>query len=296
MADRESLAPLSVAQEAMWYASRIAPTQLIYNETVSIHKDGPLDAAALRRSFSEIVRRHEALRTTFEVVDGAPVQVVRPAPDFALPVADLSHLTREEAERQAVRTVAAVSRVPYDLRRGPLVRPRLFRFPGEHHRLYLALHHVAFDGVSLARVVLGELAALYDAFAAGLPSPLPDPPTRYVDYARWEQEWIAGPRAARRLDHWVERLTPPPAPALPLDHPRRRCRGSAAARCRCRSRLPRWRACAGSARPAAPRSSRSWSPAGPSCWAATRVARRWSSPPPPNCGSGPSSAPWSAAA
>jgi non-ribosomal peptide synthetase component F len=213
-------APLSVAQEAMWYSSRLAPTQLTYNETVSIHKDGPLDVGALRRAFAEIVRRHEALRTHFEVVAGEPSQVVHPVPSFPLPVVDLSHLSAAEAERQAVRAVAAASQVPYDLRRGPMIRPRLFRFPGEHHRLYLAMHHVGFDGVSLARILLGELVALYDAFAEGLPSPLADPPTRYVDYARWEQEWIAQPRAERRLNYWVEHLTPPPALPIPLDHPR----------------------------------------------------------------------------
>ncbi|HWH21236.1 MAG TPA: condensation domain-containing protein [Solirubrobacterales bacterium] len=214
-------APLSVAQEGIWYSSRLAPGRLIYNETVSIRKDGPLDVGALRRAFDEIVRRHEALRTNYEVIDGEPVQVVRPVPSFALPVIDLGQLTPEEAERQAVRTAAAVSQVPYDLRRDSMIRPRLFKFPGEHHRLYLAIHHIAFDGVSLARVVLGELVSLYDAFAAGLPSPLPDPPTSYVDYARWEQEWIEQPRAERRLNYWVERLTPPP-PSLPipLDHPR----------------------------------------------------------------------------
>ena len=212
-------APLSVAQEGIWYSARLAPAQLIYNETVSIRKDGPLDVAALRRGLDEIVRRHEALRTNYEVIGGKPVQVVRPVPTFALPVIDLGHLTPEEAERQAVRTAAAASQVPYDLRRDSMIRPRLFKFPGEHHRLYLAMHHIAFDGVSLARVVLGELVALHDAFAAGLPSPLPDPPTRYVDFARWEQEWIEQPRAERRLNYWVERLTTPPPP-IPLDHPR----------------------------------------------------------------------------
>jgi non-ribosomal peptide synthetase component F len=225
-------APLSVAQEAMWYLSRLAPTRLTYNETVSIHKDGPLDPPTLRRAWGEIVRRHEALRTHFEVIDGEPAQVVHAPPRFDLPVVDLSHLSAAEAERQAVREVAAASRVPYDLRRGPTIRPRLFRFPEDHHRLYLAMHHVGFDGVSLARIVLAELVALYEAFAAGLPSPLPDPPTTYVDYARWEQEWIAKPRAERRLDHWVEHLTPPPAMPIPLDHPRPaepRCGGGAVA-------------------------------------------------------------------
>jgi non-ribosomal peptide synthetase component F len=213
-------APLSVSQEALWYLARLAPQRLSYNETVSIRKDGPFDAAAFRRAFAELVRRHEAWRTTFDVVDGAPVQVIGDAPAFDLPLLDLGHLTTEQAERRAVDLCVEMSRVPYDLRRGPLVRPRLVRFPAEHHRLYLGLHHLIFDGVSMHRVVLGELVALYDAFAAGRPSPLPDPLAQYADFARWEQEWVAQPRAARRLEAWREHLTPLPELALPRDHPR----------------------------------------------------------------------------
>ncbi len=212
--------PLSVAQEALWYRSRLAPNQISYNETISIRKDGPLDVEALRNAFNEIVRRHQAWRTTFDTVDGEPVQVVRPAPRFDLPIVDFGDLRREEAERQAVRLVAAVSRVPYDVRRGPLVRPRLVRFPGDHHRLYLAMHHLVFDGVSVYRVVLRELVELYDAFCAGRPSRLAEPPTPYTDYARWEQNWITQPRVARRLEHWRRHLTSLPVLSLPLDHAR----------------------------------------------------------------------------
>jgi amino acid adenylation domain-containing protein len=215
-------APLSVAQEALWYVSRLAPNQITYNETISIRKDGPFDVRAFRRAFNEIVRRHEAWRTTFDTVGGEPVQVVQPAPRFELPLADLSQLTRDEAERRAVLLVAEVSRVPYDVRRGPLLRPRLIRFSGDHHRLYLCLHHLSFDGVSVNRVVLVELIALYDAFSGGRPSPLPEPRTQYADYARWEQGWIAEPRVARRLAYWRGRLTAAPVVSLPVDRPRRR--------------------------------------------------------------------------
>jgi non-ribosomal peptide synthetase component F len=201
----------------MWTNSRFAPQRITYNEAISIRKDGPLDLTALRRAFTEIVRRHEAWRTSFDRVG---TQIVAPPPRFELPVLDLSDLPAEAAEHQAVRTVADVSRVPYDLRRGPLLRPRLIRFPGEHHRLYLAMHHMTFDGVSLYRVVLPELVALYDAFSAGRASPLPEPVTRYADYAAWEQNWVTGPRVARRLAHWRRRLLPVPKPSLPLDHPR----------------------------------------------------------------------------
>jgi amino acid adenylation domain-containing protein len=212
--------PLSVAQEALWYLSVLAPSQISYNETISIRKDGPFDVHAFRRAFTEIVRRHQAWRTTFDRIGGEPVQVLQPAPSFELPVVDLSHLTRAEAERQAVRLVAEVSRVPYDLRRGPLLRPRLVRFAEDHHRLYLALHHLVFDGVSVYRVVLFELVALYDAFSAGRASPLAEPQTQYTDYARWEQTWITQPRVTRRLKHWRQHLTALPVLSLRFDRPR----------------------------------------------------------------------------
>jgi amino acid adenylation domain-containing protein len=214
-----ALPPLSVAQEALWYISMLSPNQVAYNETISIRRDGPLDLESFRRAFNEIVRRHEAWHSTFDVIGGDPVQVVQPAPTFALPVLDLSHLTLEQATRRAVGVVAEMSRVPYDLRCGPLLRPRLVRFPGDHHTLYLAMHHLVFDGVSVYRVVLPELVALYDAFCAGRPSPLADP-VQYADYARWEQGWIKEPSAARRLAHWQRRLTSLPALSLPLDHAR----------------------------------------------------------------------------
>lgn len=218
--DEGNEAPLSVVQEAIWYSSRLHPGRLTYNETIPIRKRGPLDAEVLRAALRELTRRHESLRTRFPVVAGRPVQVVGEVPDLDLPVVDLDGLAPAEAEREALTRVAEVARAPYNLRRDTLLRPLLFRFPDDEHRLYLAIHHIAFDGVSLVRVLMPELIVLYDAFAAGLPSPLPDPPIRYTDYARWEQEWIASPKAERRLDHWARRLEAGPRTTLPLDHAR----------------------------------------------------------------------------
>jgi Condensation domain len=169
--DRVGHPPLSVAQEGLWYLSLLAPNQISYNETITIRKDGPFDVAAFRRAFNEVVRRHEAWHTTFDNIDGQPVQIVGAAPHYELPLLDLAHLTFEQAERRAVRWSADMSMVPYDVRRGPLLRPRLVRFPGRHHQLYLALPHMIFDGVSLYRVVLPELIALYDAFSPAGPRP-----------------------------------------------------------------------------------------------------------------------------
>ncbi|MGH8994516.1 MAG: non-ribosomal peptide synthetase, partial [Acidimicrobiales bacterium] len=191
-------------------------------------KHGPLDLGAFRDAFNEIVRRHDAWHTSFDSVDGKPVQIIHPAPSHELPVLDLSHLTEDGAERQAVRIASDMSMVPYDIRRGPLLRPRLIRFPDHHHRLYLALHHLVFDGVSVYRVILPELVTLYDAFRGGRPSPLPDAHAQYGDFARWEQRWITEARATNRMAHWRRHLFPPPVVSLPLDHPRpevRRFRG-----------------------------------------------------------------------
>jgi hypothetical protein len=165
-------APLSVAQEALWYRAMLAPTALTYNEAISIRKDGPLDAGALKRSFNAIVSRHAAWHTTFDTVNGELVQVVGRVPAFELRALDLRELGREQAERRAVELVAETARVPYDVRHGSLLRHRLIRFPGDHHRLYLAMHHLIFDGVSLTRVVLPELTALYEAFRTGGGDPL----------------------------------------------------------------------------------------------------------------------------
>jgi non-ribosomal peptide synthetase component F len=213
------LGPISVAQEAIFYQCLLAPDARSYNETISIRKDGPIDLGALRRAFNELIRRHGAWRTTFEVRDGRPVQVVWDTMTCSLPLYDLSSLG-DDAEAQAVRLVAEASRVPYDLRRGPLMRPRLLRFSEHHHRLYLAMHHLIFDGVSVYRIVLPELVALYEAELEGRPCPLPEPAVRYLDYARWEQEWIEGPRAQRRLEHWRQHLADPPSLQLPLDRRR----------------------------------------------------------------------------
>jgi Condensation domain len=218
--DLDALAPLSVAQEALWYQSVLFPQEVIYNEIASIRHDGPLEAGPLHRALEEIVARYEILRTTFDVLDGNPVQVVHPAAPLPMPVIDLSALEPGEAEARAAQLIAEVARVPYDVRRGPLLRPRLIVFPGEHQRLYLAMHHIIFDGVCLARAVVPEIAVLYDAFAAGRPSPLDTVPVQYGEFARREQEQIASPRAARRLDYWRGHLADAPALTLIPDRPR----------------------------------------------------------------------------
>ena len=219
-AQTEGAAPLSSAQEPLWYFSRLAPDNPVYNEAVTIRKDGPFDVDACRQAFNEIVRRHEILRSTFEVVDGDPVQVVHQAPTFELPLLDLSGMSRSDAEREAGTIIGEDARRPYDLEHGPMIRPRIVRLADDHHRLSLAMHHLVFDGFSLRHVIFPELVAMYGAALAGKRSPLLDMPIQYADYARGEREGGAHTGEPNRMEYWKHRLGDAPTLELPLDHPR----------------------------------------------------------------------------
>jgi amino acid adenylation domain-containing protein len=214
--------PLSVVQEDLWYFSQLAPDNPVYNELITIRKTGTFKHDAFKRAFNELVRRHEAWRTTFLMMDGQPVQVVQPPMLVDLSVTDLSDCPRREAEEYATDMAAKLARQPYELEKGPLVRPLLVRFGEDEHRLYLALQHLTVDAVSLYRVVLPELVALYDSFAAEEQPALPEPTTQYADYARWSQEWTKSEAYARRMEYWRRHLEGAPELQLPLDHPRPR--------------------------------------------------------------------------
>jgi amino acid adenylation domain-containing protein len=213
-------APLSITQEQLWYFSQLAPESPVYNELVTIRKTGPFDLDAFRRAFNEIVRRHEIWRTTFETTGGKPLQVVHPITDIELRRLDLSTRPRAEAEREAARLAAEQAPRPYQLDRLPLLRPLLVRFGEDDHRMYLALHHLIFDGVSLSRIVLPELTALYEAFASGRKPALTEPPLQYADYAAWSQQWTQTEEYARRMRYWRQHLQSAPLLQLPLDRPR----------------------------------------------------------------------------
>jgi amino acid adenylation domain-containing protein len=175
---------------------------------------------AFRDAFNEVVRRHEIWRSTFQLIDDKPMQLVHPAASYDIPVIDLSHEPLAEAERDATRVAAEEARRPFDLEHGPLLRPLLVRFSVDHHRLYLAMHHLVFDALSLYRVVLPELIALYDAYTVGRSSPLPSPAAQYADYALWEHSEEARGESEAALAYWRNRLRDAPTVQLPLDHPR----------------------------------------------------------------------------
>ncbi|HLL48225.1 MAG TPA: condensation domain-containing protein, partial [Longimicrobiaceae bacterium] len=212
--------PLSFAQERLWVLDRMQPDGAAYNVPAAMRLRGALDARALERALGEVVRRHEALRTTFAERDDAPVQTVAPFGGFTLPVEDLAPLGEAERDAEARRRAAEDAARPFDLEAGPIFRARLLRLDADDHVLLLCVHHVASDGWSTG-VLFRELSALYGAFLAGAGSPLPELPVQYADFAVWQREQLQGEVLDRQLAWWRERLAGAPALLeLPTDRPR----------------------------------------------------------------------------
>ncbi|HSK78975.1 MAG TPA: amino acid adenylation domain-containing protein, partial [Thermoanaerobaculia bacterium] len=212
---------LSFAQQRLWLLDRLEPGSAAYNIPAAVELAGRLDVAALCAALSEVVRRHEALRTTFPLAAGEPVQVVAEPAGFSLPLVDLESVPEAEASRLA----AAEARRPFDLGRGPLLRAVLLRPAAGRHVLLLNLHHIVSDGWSMG-VLVRELGALYPAFLAGQPSPLPELALQYADFAAWQRRHLSGELLESELAWWREQLAGmPPALDLPTDHPRPAHRG-----------------------------------------------------------------------
>ncbi len=220
--------PLSFAQQRLWFVDRLAPGTATYNVPFPLRLRGPLQAGALRRALSEVVRRHEALRTVFAAEGGEPVQVVLPPAPVRFPVVELSGLPAAAREAETRRLAREEARRPFDLARGPLLRATLLRLDAGDHAVLFTLHHVASDGWSTG-VLARELSALYGASLRGEASPLPELPVQYADYALWQREWLAGERLQAQLAFWRERLAgAPPVLDLPTDHPARPTVGAGA--------------------------------------------------------------------
>jgi len=211
--------PLSFAQQRLWFLDQLVPGNPFYNVAAAVRLDAPVDVGVLGRALNEIVGRHEALRTTFQAVEGRPVQVVAPELELPLPVVDLAGLPRVERDREALRLATEEAQRAFDLARGPLIRTTLLRLgPGEHVFL-LTLHHIVSDGWSMG-ILSRELTALYDAFARGSPSPLPALPIQYADFALWQRRLLVGETLERQLTYWRGKLVGAPTLALPTDRPR----------------------------------------------------------------------------
>ena len=215
-------APLSFPQQQIWLHSQMAPKVPLYNELVTIYRHGPLDVGILERCLTEIVRRHEVWRSNFEMADDdEPLQVVRAVAEIKLPLLDLRSLPRAEREAEALRVATEQTRKPFDLSQDPLLRATLLQLDDTEYRLCLSLHHIIFDGLSIYRVLLPELAALYRVFSSGKPSPLPELPVQYGDFSAWQHDAMDGKTTSSQLAYWRKQLGGElPVLQLPTDRPR----------------------------------------------------------------------------
>jgi hypothetical protein len=214
--------PTSFAQRRLWFVHQLEPESPSYNVTTALQLSGKLDVPALARSLATLVARHEALRTTFRLAEGEPVQVVAPELPLELPVTDRSAVPAADREDEVRRLIQEEVRRPFDLERGPLLRARLIRLAPDEHALILIVHHIVFDGWS-AGVLSRELSECYRAFAAGEAPRLPELSVQYADYAVWQREWLTGEAIQQQLAYWRGRLAGAPAVLeLPTDFVRPR--------------------------------------------------------------------------
>ena len=212
--------PLSFAQQRLWFLDQLSPGLATYNCPLVFDIEGPLDLDVLRRALEEIVRRHEPLRTVFVDHGGVPAQHVLPLERFELPCTDLAHVPENERESIVEASIVGETRRPFDLEAGPVIRNSIIRLDTSHHILISVIHHIAFDGWS-SSVMLRELAALYDAFSHGHPSPLAELPVRYVEFAAQQRAWLSSAAFDRQMAYWREQLRPPhPVVSWPADRPR----------------------------------------------------------------------------
>jgi amino acid adenylation domain-containing protein len=216
----QMIVPASSGQRRLWFLNEIEPGLPVYQISQARPIDGELDPHLLERSLQEIVRRHEALRTTFAVVDGEPVQVVHLEPRLVWRDVDLSCLPDDERETRAREIAAVEAREPFDLAKGPLFRAMLVRAGPARHVLLLTLHHIVADGWSM-EVVWRELRELADAQAdRRRPLPLPELPIQYPDFALWQRQQLTPERRAADLEYWIARLAGLQRLSLPTDYQR----------------------------------------------------------------------------
>ncbi|MDY7092731.1 MAG: amino acid adenylation domain-containing protein [Acidobacteriota bacterium] len=214
--------PLSFPQQRVWFLDRLVPGNIAYNANATVDFTGPLHPRILEDALQEIVRRHQIFRTTFHEQNGRPVQDVHPSAPVTLPVVDLSRVPEDHRREHAESLVRQEMSRPFRLGQLPLARWKLLRLAPEEHLLIQVEHHFVHDGWAFG-VLMGEIKTLYDAFARGLPSPLPEPPVQYTDFALWQQEWLQGEVLEEHLEAWSRMLEGlPPTLELPTDHPRPR--------------------------------------------------------------------------
>ncbi len=213
--------PLSFSQERFWFLSQLEPNNLAYKVTQGFRLSGPVDIEALEQALSEIVRRHEPLRTTFQSSNGSLVQRISDVGSIQLSIIDLMQETSIDLELEVQRLFENEHRRSFDLSCDLLLRATLVRLGRAEYVLIIDSHHVAWDHWCI-ELFFRELSVLYQAFAAGKSSPLPELAIQYKHYALWQRNIFQGAELEKHLAYWKEQLiNASPSLNLPTDHPRK---------------------------------------------------------------------------
>ena len=217
---RSHAMPVSFAQQRLWFLHQLDPDSEAFNQPAAIRLRGVLDKSALDETITQIVRRHETLRTTFTAIEGVPHQVINPAAEIRLPVIDLTAMEGESRERELVRLAAEESRRPFSLATGPLLRVTLVKLGEDDHAIFFTTHHIVSDGWSMG-VLVREVTRLYEAIREGRGAELEELEVQYADYAAWQREWMSGEVMDEQVRYWRGQLEgAPPLLDLPTDRPR----------------------------------------------------------------------------
>lgn len=217
-APRDGKLPLSSVQERLWFLDQVMPGSHAYNVPVGLRLKGALDVSALQRALNEVVRRHEALRTTFANQDGELIQAIGPVTTSEIEITDLESVPAAERQSRAESWLNTEAQQPFDLAQGPLIRVKLARLAATEHVLSVVMHHAISDGWSLT-IFFQEIETFYGAFTEGKSAPeIPALPIQYADYAHWQRQWMQGARLEQELTYWKSKLNGAPASVkLPAD-------------------------------------------------------------------------------
>jgi len=218
--DRDGPILLSFAQQRLWVLTQLEPDGAAYNLPIALRLSGALDVQALEWSINEVLRRHEALRTTFSQVEGQPVQIVIPPSAMTIPIVSLEQVSSPERDAALLRLATAEAQRPFELAYGPMLRVTLLRLGVQEHVLLLTMHHIVSDAWS-SHLLVREMTELYVAHVQGRPSSLLELPIQYADFSVWQRQWLSGTHLERQVDYWKERLAGALEPlALSMERPR----------------------------------------------------------------------------
>lgn len=216
---REGPLKLSYAQERIWFLHQLNPDNSAYSIPGAIRLNGQLDWQVLERCYHTLLQRHESLRTTFSIVDGQPVQIIKPFSKPEIKIIDLRDLPEDQREKQSIVAAEQEASKPFDLQKGPLIRICVIRLADDDQLLVYNLHHIICDAWAIA-FLERELVSLYNAYSSGESLYLPEPRIQYIDFAAWQRQWLQKEVHDSQMKYWRNKLSDAPILELPSDFPR----------------------------------------------------------------------------